>query len=224
MTSNSVSPRRTLNQQVLARRGAERRFGLFPCFPTELRHMIWTAFLAENRILDINIRGIRSRKPRFGEKNHLGNLTSGTVYTVRRSHLRTIRSNPIFQVSREARTVALGFYRVQLPFLRKFVSRIWDRPYQLDSDSDEEAGVANRGERKRTISNKQHNQLDEEERGVLFFNPEYDILHLRPEGYGDDLISVMHDLKAYDPKGRGVLNLMIGDDREQGVVRLPLHE
>jgi hypothetical protein len=50
------------------------------------------------------------------------------------------------------------------------------------------------------------------QRECLYLNPEFDFLHLKPEGVPEILVDFVHDAKAYDPLGFGVLNMVIGDD------------
>ena len=49
------------------------------------------------------------------------------------------------------------------------------------------------------------------ERRCLYLNPEFDFLHMKPEGVPEILVDFVHDVKAYDPLGFGVLNMVIGD-------------
>lgn len=48
------------------------------------------------------------------------------------------------------------------------------------------------------------------ERRCLYLNPEFDFLHLKPEGVPEILVDFTHDAKAYDPLELGVLNMAIG--------------
>ena len=55
------------------------------------------------------------------------------------------------------------------------------------------------------------------ERLCLYLNPELDILHLRPEGAPEILVDFVHDVKAYDPLGLGILNMAIGTGKPRSL-------
>ena len=44
----------------------------------------------------------------------------------------------------------------------------------------------------------------------IYFNPEFDFLHVRPKGTPEILADFVHDFKAYDPRGAGIFNIGIG--------------
>jgi hypothetical protein len=44
----------------------------------------------------------------------------------------------------------------------------------------------------------------------FYFNPEFDFIHIHTKGPSKVLADLIHDFKAYDPKGVGILNLGIG--------------
>ncbi|KAF4630742.1 hypothetical protein G7Y89_g7399 [Cudoniella acicularis] len=46
-------------------------------------------------------------------------------------------------------------------------------------------------------------------RATLYFNPEYDFIHLRARGPEHPFVDFLHDLKAYDPQDVGLLNLAL---------------
>ena len=46
-------------------------------------------------------------------------------------------------------------------------------------------------------------------RTTLYFNPEYDFIHLRARGPEHPFVDFLHDLKAYDPQNVGLLNLAL---------------
>ena len=46
---------------------------------------------------------------------------------------------------------------------------------------------------------------------VLYFNPEFDFLHIRPLDAAEDFVDLVHDFKAYDPLGLGILNMVFGN-------------
>ena len=119
------------------------------------------------------------RSPYYTQHNRLGNLISGGNYMLildNFKHIASLRS-PLFQVNSEARQLALEFYRVHLPFPQK------------DSDH------------------------------ILYLNPDYDVLYIWPT-FGENhpmltprsvrpvavLIDFLHDVRAYDPDGKGFVN------------------
>ncbi|KAI8630374.1 hypothetical protein F5Y19DRAFT_484244 [Xylariaceae sp. FL1651] len=53
--------------------------------------------------------------------------------------------------------------------------------------------------------------------GTLFFNPEFDILHIHPGREIHDFVDFLHDLRAYDPLDIGLLNLALDHN---GVINL----
>ncbi|KAF4625590.1 hypothetical protein G7Y89_g12575 [Cudoniella acicularis] len=61
------------------------------------------------------------------------------------------------------------------------------------------------------------------EKGLsLYLNPESDFLHIKVDGAGEIMADFIHDVKAYDPLGLGVLNMVIGD-RQPYNIKLPLN-
>jgi hypothetical protein len=81
----------------------------------ELRLQIWEYAIQHNRLLkiDIEVPSAASEVPTYSSTNALNKVKSGIEYTV------TLKSfschNKLMQVNREARKVALRFYRVQFP-------------------------------------------------------------------------------------------------------------
>ncbi|MCJ1404407.1 hypothetical protein MMC11_007632 [Xylographa trunciseda] len=48
-----------------------------------------------------------------------------------------------------------------------------------------------------------------------YLNPEFDFIHIHPDGPSEVLADFIHDFKAYDPIGVGILNLGFGSGRPQ---------
>ena len=46
----------------------------------------------------------------------------------------------------------------------------------------------------------------------IYLNPEFDFLHIKQQDAPHLLVDFVHDLKAYDPLGIGILNIGIGDN------------
>ncbi|ROV93694.1 hypothetical protein VPNG_08850 [Cytospora leucostoma] len=108
--------------------------------------------------------------PRYLEKNHLGKPVSGPRYkaTAEGHGL----NSKLLRVNREARDVALAFYRVHLPFF------LWS------------PGTCR------------------VKATTLYLNPEHDVLHLRADApVKETLVDFFWDMKAYDPKGVGLVKL-----------------
>jgi len=64
-----------------------------------------------------------------------------------------------------------------------------------------------------------HNLTTESE--ILHLNPEYDFLHIQNEGAPEIFASFVHDVKAYDPLGVGILHMVYGQ-YETERMQLPL--
>ncbi|KAK4107678.1 hypothetical protein N656DRAFT_802440 [Canariomyces notabilis] len=162
---------------------SDRKFQLFSRLPLELRRDIWDTFLQEHRILHIGVRSSDRPDPAgsYTQKNHLGNIRSGKNYSLSIDKYHS--DSPLLRVSSEARAAALAFYRVHLP--------------------------CSQG-------------LDAVTSRILYFNPDFDFLHVQilvtgehehtevPLAPPDLLADVFYDCKAYDPKGHGIRNLMVG--------------
>jgi hypothetical protein len=103
----------------------------FPRLPAELRLHIWLLFLRRRRMIEVGVRPAKDEEggaypgddaegqSRFYARlNHLGNRVSGRGYTLvlKGGQGFATALNPLLGVSSEARQVALGFYRVHLPF------------------------------------------------------------------------------------------------------------
>ena len=61
------------------------------------------------------------------------------------------------------------------------------------------------------------------ERRYICFNPEFDYIHLVPEGFPEILASFVHDFKAYDPRSVGILYLGVGVGKPHDL-ELPMGE
>lgn len=49
------------------------------------------------------------------------------------------------------------------------------------------------------------------ERRCLYLNPEFDFLHVKQQGAPELFVDLLHDAKAYDPRGVGIQNIGVGD-------------
>ncbi|KAI0530394.1 hypothetical protein GGR58DRAFT_493562 [Xylaria digitata] len=64
----------------------------------------------------------------------------------------------------------------------------------------------------------------EENVGILPFNPEFDILHIKP-GHGDhDFAHFLHDIRAYDIQNIGLVNLALDGNGVNNLTRIKLSE
>lgn len=95
-------------------------FHLFPALPKELRLQIWEAVVPRERMIHISLNVHKGRRyelaaaePRYLERNHLRKPISGERYRAMAEgeHL----NSKFLRVNSEARSVALGFYRVHIP-------------------------------------------------------------------------------------------------------------
>ncbi|KAK0730230.1 hypothetical protein B0H67DRAFT_561124 [Lasiosphaeris hirsuta] len=182
----------TINLTLCAAPSDHVAFSPFPLLPTELRLRIWDFSITKHRLLEIGVAapdtelgpgGVASGLQLYSTTNALGKVISGRNYaaTVQNGlHLHT----KLLRVSRESREVALRFYRLHIPC---YVRTSRSSPL-----------------------------LEEEPRGqqtTLYLNPEFDFVHLRVHGLVEhtalDFGSFVHDLKAHDPRGVGLVNLAL---------------
>ncbi|KAI0099597.1 hypothetical protein GGR51DRAFT_391639 [Nemania sp. FL0031] len=56
--------------------------------------------------------------------------------------------------------------------------------------------------------------------GTLPFNPEFDILHIQPGGGDHDFVHFLHDIRAYDKLGVGLLNLALDNNGVNNLFRI----
>lgn len=105
-----------------------------------------------------------------------------------------IRRPPLLRVNRESRSAALSFYRVQFP-----------PPWTLSSKSDEHEAMY-------PIPVCQPRRIDRQCAPCpLYLNPEHDYLKVNfPQSKGSSLCDFMRDIKNSDPRGKGLLNLVVG--------------
>lgn len=98
----------------------EDSFHPFPSLPKELRLQIWEDVIPQERMIRISLAPHRGRRydlasaaPRYQRRNHLNKPISGERYraVVHGRHL----NSKYLRVNSEARSVALAFYRVQVP-------------------------------------------------------------------------------------------------------------
>lgn len=148
----------------------------FQRLPPELRSDIWTAFLRERRMIELDVyilgNGNEERDATtnranddqaYVQQNHLGNVISGRKYELgfRGGFGKTL--TPLLWVTRESRAATLRFYRVHLPITHRMQDRL------------------------------------------LYLNPEYDLFvtHVLQGFFSFLLPDLLHDIRAYDPRDRG---------------------
>ncbi|ROW01880.1 hypothetical protein VMCG_05571 [Cytospora schulzeri] len=162
-------------------------FALFPLLPRELRLHIWLLFLQRHRMIELGIHAADATDEQqscyYTDRNRLGNTVSGRNYTLSikgRGYAASL--SPLLRVSKEARYIALDFYRIQLPFPRNngeqllFVNPDYDCLYvRSDSQPSSTPPVA--------------------------FPPE-------PRAAAV-LVDFLHDVRAFDPKDQGVAHLAL---------------
>jgi len=166
-------------------------FQPFPRLPAELRLAIWELALKKRRLIELRLESPRPDPDipgTYGEINSLGKIVSGRDYTPTVLNGRFLHTK-LLRVSRESRTVALGFYRVHFPCYLRI-----ERP-----------PTGQLGPR-RTKS-------------ILYFNPEQDIIQLTGVRADSTFVDFIHDIKAYDPRGEGVLHLALGGNSTYNICR-----
>ncbi|KAL1892609.1 hypothetical protein Sste5346_006894 [Sporothrix stenoceras] len=198
-------PVRLLNDSYRVQVQHSQRFSLFPTLPAEIRVCIWLGYLRRHRIVGIDLHtesdaGLddgpsqSSEAPPlslYSETNELGNLVSGQDYCVVLSPQHKL--SPLLRVNAEARAVALGFYRLRLPY----------------------------SSRRQPLYNGHGHDYDRR----VYISPEFDFIHVQlgsgavrrgqsqrlPRPPPERLADFLYDCKAYDPRGRGVLHLVVGN-------------
>jgi len=182
-------------------------FHLFPVLPLEIRLRIWEVSVVRHRLLEIEVappspsaqadqkRRQQPSQARYSRMNALCNVVSGgREYVATVQHGRFMHSK-LLRVNREARRVALRFYRVHIPCWLRAVSR------QNSSTSSSSSSLSYH-------AHPNHPQEANSEMPVLYLNPEYDIVYARaqsPAAY--TLVDFLHDVRAHDPRGVGTLHL-----------------
>lgn len=162
----------------------DRTFPLFSSLPKELRLQIWEEATPRERLVHVTIccrrdeNGEYHTPVRYLKKNHLGNPISGSGYYLFAKDGRL--DHPLLCVNREARKVVLAFYRIHIPAFCSGDHRASHGPH----------GPCYL------------------EKMTLRINPEHDVLQIiAEEPVKRTLIDFLWDLKAYDPKGVGLLKL-----------------
>ncbi|KAI9658414.1 MAG: hypothetical protein M1821_002547 [Bathelium mastoideum] len=118
----------------------------------------------------------------YSSTNSINKVISGRDYTATVQALKL--NSKLLHVNSESRKAALSFYRVHIPCHLKASTGKTSLP-QVETGRSTEA--------------------------IFYFNPEYDFLHLstrRPAEH--TFVDFLHDLKAHDPRGVGLLNLALG--------------
>lgn len=165
----------------------DKTFPLFSSLPKELRLQIWEEATPRERVVHVTVapgcpsndRPEEEVPVRYLEKNHLGNPISGSRYVLLADN--AVLDHALLAVNSEARQVVLDFYRIEMPALCNPST-----PHILHS-------------RRRCPGPR-----------VLRINPEHDVLKIRAEApVKQSLIDFLWDLKAYDPKGVGLLKLAL---------------
>lgn len=165
----------------IPRHGPTDLFHLFPMLTLELRLIIWEFAVQQNRLLIATVEPLTTAAtPAYSTTNAHGNIASGSFFTVT-LHNRQFHSKLLW-VNREARRVARRFYRVQIPCHLRRVSEVeysYGRTFRRKSFS------------------------------IFYFSPEHDILRVEARHIEHTIVPFLHDLRAYDPKGVGLLSLAI---------------
>ncbi|KAI1861682.1 uncharacterized protein JN550_010752 [Neoarthrinium moseri] len=157
-------------------------FPRFPDLPAELRLKVWEAALQRSRI--ITIRAWAGWRPSW-EKQPERYSTRNELGHVVSGNMYSLYADSLprpalLRVNRESRDAALVFYRVRLPFFRE--------------DQHGSGGLLREPEAARVWP--------------LYLNPEHDFLDTDVADV-QHLVDLLHDVKAFDPRGAGALNLML---------------
>ncbi|KAH8645885.1 hypothetical protein BGZ60DRAFT_555034 [Tricladium varicosporioides] len=154
-------------------------FHLFPMLSTELRLRIWRSSIEQHRLLEVHI------DDAWGPDTPLYSTTNILNKLVSGRNYRAIVQgsylySKLLHVNRESRQVALGFYRVHIPcYLR-------------------------------TAEDRSKCRTETTLKSTLYFNPEYDFMFLSTEHLPkNNLVEFLYDLRPYDPKDIGLLNLAL---------------
>lgn len=162
-------------------------FHLFPLLPKELRLKIWRHALERQRIIKVLLKFTFPKSQRTDSVD-LSKPGSECYCPVVDGY--QLYSN-LLRVSQESRDETLKFYRVHLP-CRFTKAEKWEalEPFRGRSLGREEI-------EERTST------------GTLYFNPEYDFLHIIPEFYTKETLIefICHLRTTYDPRRIGLRNL-----------------
>ncbi|KAK3362499.1 hypothetical protein B0T25DRAFT_7734 [Lasiosphaeria hispida] len=178
----------TINLKSCAARGDHVSFGQFPLLPTELRLRIWKFSIIKHRLVEIEVEAPESdlgsghatpAPPLYSSTNALNKVISGRNYTATVQNGLHLHTK-LLRVNRESREVALKFYRLHIPC-------------RMRTSRSSSLRIGPKGQQ-----------------ATLYLNPEFDFVHLRHRGPVEHTtLDFMHDLKAYDPRGVGLVNLAL---------------
>jgi len=179
-------------------RNTDAVFTLFPKLPTELRLHIWKLSVTKQRLVEIELHCVDDDLPPADSRsraealpaatNALGKaLSNGRYIAVVRNSIQL--HSKLLRVNREARQAALEFCRIHIPCIllstRDLLNHLkaGDRGYPDQS-------------------------VAQTPPQPLYLNPEHDILFLKAHPPAQQtLVSFIHDLCAYDPRGTGLLRV-----------------
>lgn len=166
-------------------------FKLFPRLPTELRLHIWKLSIAKQRLIEIQLHYAEEGDDAHSvTTNALGKSLSNQRYiAVVRNSIQL--HSKLLRVNREARQTALEFYRIHMPCVLLTADNLAHHLQSGDSGY-LDPSVA------RTSPQ------------PLYLSPEHDILYIQARPPAEHtLVSFIHDLRAYDPLGIGLLRLAL---------------
>lgn len=170
---------------------------LFPCFPKELRLLIWRHALRRQRIIKLHLSNPDLPDPatymdRVKSINYNAARADNSIarYSVTIDGFQVL--SKFLRVCKESRQESLLFYRAHIPCRFARLGKY---------DSMSRAAL----DRKTTLR-------------TLYFNPEWDFLRI--SCWPNTIVLLppfWHDLKTrYDPRGIGLLNLVITDEHDDG--------
>jgi hypothetical protein len=188
----SQNPHSHIFNESQATHNNESIFPLFPLLPKELRLKIWQHTLQRNRIIKVFLRAeklFNTEQPATQTTDSIASTIKTECYRAYVNGYQTL--SKLFRVNSEAREVASRFYRVPIPCWLKlgetyagFPTETVPRPYA---------------------------RFPSERTGTLYFNPEYDFLHISSEIWvKNTLVDFLYHLRTtYDPHHVGLLNLAV---------------
>jgi hypothetical protein len=187
----SQKPHLQIFNESQATNNNESNFPLFPLLPKELRLKIWKHSLQRNRIIKVVLRPeklFNTEQPATQATDSIASTSKSERYRAYVNGYQVL--SKLFRVSSEAREAASAFYRVPIP--------CWLKPEETYAGFPTE-----------TVPGPYFFPM--ERTGTLYFNPEYDFLHISSGIWVEDiLVHFLYHLRTtYDPHHVGLLNLAV---------------
>lgn len=189
----------TINQAYqTSQSSSDVSFEQFPRLPVELRQYIWRYSMEHHRLIELHIEippAVESRRSR--RRPRQSRQSQPSPQPQRRYSTKNLLGN---LVSGQHEPVVAKSYQLYSKLLRvnresraaalRFY-RVFFPCHFLAAAETPEIG-------RRTVNR------------TLYLNPEYDFIHIVSNVAAQETVNLFHDLKAYDPRNAGVLNLAMG--------------